>query len=113
MQNPPHRHCERSEAIQSRTRSPGLFASLAITKTVNFSPLKRVAVTHAATRTVMLPAELVPHPRLDLGHAAEPAVVVLGLLAHVAEHLGMRQDQEALLGKALQHVLRNLLRREV
>src|SRR4051794_184400 len=61
---------------------------------------------------ILLP-ELVPHPGLDLGHAADPAVVILGLLAHVAEHLGVRQDQKRLLLEAGEHVPGDLLRCEI
>src|SRR5207253_584668 len=50
------------------------------------------------------------HPRLDLGHAADPAVVVFGLLPHVIEHLRMRQDHKRLLLDALQRILRHLFR---
>src|SRR5436309_10032870 len=53
------------------------------------------------------------HPGLDPGHAADPAVVVVGFLPHVIEHLRMRQDHERLLLDALQRVLRHLLRRQV
>ena len=34
-------------------------------------------------------------------HAGDPAVVVLGLPAHVGQHRRVRQDQEALRGQAL------------
>src|SRR3954447_24615127 len=57
--------------------------------------------------------KFVAHPGLDLGHAADPAVVVLGLFAHVAEHLRVRQDQERLLLEAGEHIFGDLLRREV
>src|SRR5262245_57675257 len=49
------------------------------------------------------------HLRLDLGHARYPAVVILGLLAHVAEHLWMGQDHEGLLLEAGEHVPCDLL----
>src|SRR5438067_650926 len=57
--------------------------------------------------------ELVPHLRLDLGHAADPAVVILGLLAHVTKYLRVRQDQERLLRESGEHVFGDLLGREV
>ena len=44
---------------------------------------------------------------------ADPAVVILGLLAHVAEHLRVRQDHKCLLLDAGEHVLRHLFRRQV
>ena len=40
--------------------------------------------------TPRLLPELLPHPGLDLGHAADPAVVVLDLVAHVTRDLRMR-----------------------
>src|ERR1700752_977375 len=57
---------------------------------------------------LLLPVGLA-HLRLDLGHARYPAVVILGLLAHVAEHLRMRQDHEGFLLEAREHVPGHLL----
>src|SRR5262249_15981440 len=57
--------------------------------------------------------KILPHLGLDLGHAAYPAVVVLGLLAHVAEHLRVGQDQECLLRDAGERVFRDLLGRQI
>src|SRR3984893_12506133 len=37
------------------------------------------------------------HPGLDLRHAGDPAIVIFSLLAHVAEHLRVRQDHKSLL----------------
>src|SRR6478609_7193011 len=54
-----------------------------------------------------------PHLGLDLRHARDPAVVILGLLAHVAEHLRVRQDQEGFLLDAGQCILCYLLRRQI
>src|SRR5579871_114660 len=49
---------------------------------------------------------------LELHHAAEPAVVVLGLVAHVLRDLRMRQDQKSLGFEAFDHGVSALLRRE-
>src|SRR5882757_6351423 len=54
-----------------------------------------------------------PHLRLDLRHAADPAIVILGLLAHVVDYLRMRQDQERFLFDAFQRIVGNLLRAQV
>src|SRR5689334_25396740 len=48
----------------------------------------------------------------ELLHAAEPAVVVAGLDAHVIEHLGVRQHQEALGRHGLHDLVHHLLDRE-
>src|SRR5262245_38559105 len=45
----------------------------------------------------------------NLLHAAEPAVVVRGLRAHVLEHLWMRQDQELLFVHHLDDLVAHLL----
>src|SRR5258706_1308645 len=54
-----------------------------------------------------------PHLRLDLRNAADPAIVILGLLAHVVDYLQMRQDQKRFLLDALERVLRDLKRAQV
>src|SRR5260221_9472129 len=53
------------------------------------------------------------HLGLDLRHARYPAIVILGLPAHVAEHLRVRQDDECFLLEAGEHILRHLLRRQI
>src|SRR3954447_8161815 len=64
------------------------------------------------TKAPSLPVAL-PHPCLDLRHAADPAVVILGLLPHVVEHLRMRQDDKSFLLDPLQRILRDAFRRKV
>ena len=39
---------------------------------------------------------------LQLGHAADPSIVILDLVAHVARHFGVREDEEALSRKPRQ-----------
>src|SRR5260221_8974162 len=53
------------------------------------------------------------HLGLDLRHARYPAIVILGLLAHVAEHLRVRQDDECFMLEAGEHILCHLLRRQI
>src|SRR5258705_9679651 len=66
----------------------------------------------AMTGVALLP-EIFPHPGLDLRHAGDPAVVVFRLLAHVAQHLRMRQDDKSLLLDASQGIVGDLLGRQI
>src|ERR1700690_923590 len=73
------------EAIHSAFSPTDCFASVAMTS-------GRIASHYKGS---LLPV-LLPHLGLDLRHAGYPAIIILGLLAHVAEHLRMRQDQKCL-----------------
>src|SRR5580698_907772 len=56
------------------------------------------------------PPMLFPQLGLDLGHARNPAVVIVGLTAHVVEHLRVRQNQKRLTLDAFERILRHLRR---
>ena len=51
-----------------------------------------------------------PELSVQLAHAADPAVVIRRLVAHVVQHLGMRQDEEGLFPDRLEAELRHRLR---
>src|SRR5260370_213477 len=53
------------------------------------------------------------HLRLDLRHPGNPAIVIFGLLAHVAQDLRMRQNDKCFLLDSRQGILRHLFRRQI
>jgi hypothetical protein len=57
--------------------------------------------------------ETFPHPGLDLRHACDPAIIILGLLAHIAQDLRVRQNHKSFLLDSGQRVVGDLLRRQV
>src|SRR5436853_4540995 len=48
--------------------------------------------------------------RLEAAHAGEPALVVVAAAPEELAHLGVREDQEALLAHGRDHLVRHLLR---
>src|SRR5260370_25503875 len=74
-----------------------------------FAPTRWLAMTGML---FSLPVSF-PHLRLDFRHAGDPAIIIFGLFAHVAQHLRMRQDDKRFLLDSLQGIVRDLLRRQI
>ncbi len=78
---------------------PGAIAKRSRPGIIELPGSSRVRSALLTMRITLLPVSF-PHLRLDLRHPCDPAIVILGLLAHVAEHLRVRQNDEAFPARA-------------